>query len=147
MLDDDTFAWFEKNGGLTRQNGQRFRDMILSRGHTQDYGPMFRAFYGKDPDIEPMLASRGLTVKKTSVYKNHFSIQGLITLCFEQIGVHRGINNTIPPVNAIFLYVIVEYIDHAVFSPIRFSKICSSFRFPKGLVSFREILSVANNIL
>lgn len=60
MLDDDTFAWFEKHGGLTRQNGQRFRDMILSRGHTQDYGPMFRAFYGKDPDIGPMLASRGL---------------------------------------------------------------------------------------
>ena len=60
MLDDDTFAWFEKHGGLTRQNGQRFRDMILSRGHTQDYGHMFRAFYGKDPDIGPMLASRGL---------------------------------------------------------------------------------------
>ena len=40
---------------------QRFRDMILSRGHTQDYGKMFRAFYGKDPDIGPMLEHRGLT--------------------------------------------------------------------------------------
>ncbi|OAG78314.1 peptidyl-dipeptidase Dcp [Acetobacter malorum] len=64
MLDDDTFAWFEKNGGLTRKNGDRFRDMILSRGHTQDYGPMFRAFYGKDPDIGPMLTFRGLNGSK-----------------------------------------------------------------------------------
>lgn len=64
MLDDDTFAWFEKNGGLTRKNGQRFRDMILSRGHTEDYGPMFRAFYGKDPDIGPMLTFRGLSGSK-----------------------------------------------------------------------------------
>ncbi|GAN69098.1 M3 family metallopeptidase [Acetobacter orleanensis] len=64
MLDDDTFAWFEKNGGLTRKNGERFRSMILSRGHTQDYGPMFRAFYGKDPDIGPMLTFRGLNSSK-----------------------------------------------------------------------------------
>lgn len=64
MLDDDTFSWFEKNGGLTSKNGQRFRDMILSQGHTQDYAPMFRAFYGQDPDIQPMLASRGLADSK-----------------------------------------------------------------------------------
>lgn len=60
MLDDDSYAWFKANGGLTRENGQRFRDMILSKGHTEDYGPMFRAFYGKDPDIGPMLENRGL---------------------------------------------------------------------------------------
>jgi peptidyl-dipeptidase Dcp len=60
MLDDDAFAWFTAHGGLTRANGQRFRDLILSKGHTLDYGPMFRAFYGKDPDIGPMLAHRGL---------------------------------------------------------------------------------------
>jgi peptidyl-dipeptidase Dcp len=60
MLDDDAFDWFTRHGGLTRQNGQRLRDLVLSRGHTLDYGPMFRAFYGKDPDIGPMLAHRGL---------------------------------------------------------------------------------------
>jgi peptidyl-dipeptidase Dcp len=60
MLDDDSFAWFKAHGGPTRANGQRFRDMILSRGHTMDYGPMFRAFYGKDPEIGPMLQHRGL---------------------------------------------------------------------------------------
>ncbi len=61
MLDDDAYAWFQAHGGLTRANGQRFRDLILSRGHTLDYGPMFRAFYGKDPEIGPMLEQRGLT--------------------------------------------------------------------------------------
>ena len=60
MLADDSYAWFTAHGGLTRANGQRFRDLILSRGHTLDYGPMFRAFYGKDPNIAPMLAHRGL---------------------------------------------------------------------------------------
>jgi peptidyl-dipeptidase Dcp len=66
MLDDDAYAWFTAHGGLTRANGQRFRDLILSRGHTMDYGPMFRAFYGKDPDIGPMLEHRGLTPSKDS---------------------------------------------------------------------------------
>jgi peptidyl-dipeptidase Dcp len=61
MLDDDAYAWFDSHGGLTRRNGQRFRDLILSRGHTLEYGPMFRAFYGKDPDIGPLLKQRGLT--------------------------------------------------------------------------------------
>jgi peptidyl-dipeptidase Dcp len=60
MLDNDAFDWFAHHGGLSRANGQRFRDLVLSRGHTLDYGPMFRAFYGKDPDIGPMLTHRGL---------------------------------------------------------------------------------------
>jgi len=60
MLDQDVFSWFQSHGGLTRENGQRFRDMILSKGHTMDYGPMFKAFYGKDPEIGPMLSHRGL---------------------------------------------------------------------------------------
>jgi len=66
MLDDDAYAWFTAHGGLTRANGQRFRDLILSKGHTMDYGPMFRAFYGKDPDIGPMLEHRGLTPSTTA---------------------------------------------------------------------------------
>ncbi|WP_034157787.1 peptidyl-dipeptidase Dcp [Sphingomonas sp. ERG5] len=63
MLDHDAYAWFVANGGLTRANGQRFRDLILSRGHTQDYGPMFKTFYGKDPDVGPMLDYLGLNAK------------------------------------------------------------------------------------
>jgi peptidyl-dipeptidase Dcp len=60
MLDDDSFAWFTSHGGLTRSNGQRFRDLILSRGQSGDYATMFKAFYGKGPDVGPMLEDRGL---------------------------------------------------------------------------------------
>lgn len=63
MLDDDAFSWFGEHGGLTRENGQRFRDMILSRGNTEDYGKMFRDFRGHDPNIQPMLENRGLADK------------------------------------------------------------------------------------
>ena len=56
----DAYSWFEENGGLTRANGQRFRDMILSRGNTLEYGKMFRDFRGHDPEIGPLLKSRGL---------------------------------------------------------------------------------------
>ena len=60
MLDHDAYKWFETHGGLTRANGQRFRDMILSRGHSQDYAVMFRNFTGHDPEVGPMLEARGL---------------------------------------------------------------------------------------
>jgi peptidyl-dipeptidase Dcp len=60
MLGQDAFAWFEQHGGLTRANGQRYRDMILSRGNTLDYAEMYRAFAGRDPDIQPYLDYYGL---------------------------------------------------------------------------------------
>ncbi len=63
MLDDDAYAWFEENGGLTRENGQRFRDMILSRGNTEDLHKMYVDFRGREPDIQPMLKDRGLVKK------------------------------------------------------------------------------------
>jgi peptidyl-dipeptidase Dcp len=61
MLDHDAFNWFETHGGLTRANGQRFRDLILSRGNTIDLGTMYRNFTGHDPDVNPMLRYHGLT--------------------------------------------------------------------------------------
>jgi peptidyl-dipeptidase Dcp len=60
MLDHDAFQWFKDNGGMTRANGQRFRDMVLSKGHSLEYAEMYRAFAGRDPSIEPMLKARGL---------------------------------------------------------------------------------------
>ena len=60
MLAQDAFAWFESHGGLTRANGQRFRDLVLSRGNTLDYGEMYRGFTGHDPDINPYLVYYGL---------------------------------------------------------------------------------------
>jgi peptidyl-dipeptidase Dcp len=60
MLDEDAFAWFEEHGGLSRENGQRFRDMVLSQGNTKDLAKMYKDFRGHDPDIKPMLKSKGL---------------------------------------------------------------------------------------
>ncbi len=60
VLDDDAWEWFVENGGMTRENGQRFRDMVLSRGGTIDPAAMFRAFRGRDPIVEPLLRERGL---------------------------------------------------------------------------------------
>jgi peptidyl-dipeptidase Dcp len=60
MLAQDAFAWFQAHGGLTRANGQRFRDLVLSRGNTEDYGEMYRSFTGHDPDIKPYLQYYGL---------------------------------------------------------------------------------------
>jgi peptidyl-dipeptidase Dcp len=61
MLAEDAAQWFESHGGLTRENGQRFRDMVLSRGNTEDLAEMYRSFAGHDPSIEPYLEYYGLT--------------------------------------------------------------------------------------
>ena len=60
MLDDDAFRWFQDHGGLTRANGDRLRQMVLSRGNTEDLVKMYEAWLGRSPNIEPMLKSRGL---------------------------------------------------------------------------------------
>ena len=60
MLDRDSRAWFRENGGLTRANGDRFRQAVLSVGGTRDYFEMFRSFTDHEPRVEPMLEARGL---------------------------------------------------------------------------------------
>ncbi len=67
VLDDDAYAWFKEHGGLTRANGQRFRDMILSRGGTLDAATMYRTFRGRDPNVEALLEERGLKGADSSV--------------------------------------------------------------------------------
>jgi peptidyl-dipeptidase Dcp len=66
VLDDDAYAWFKEHGGLTRANGQRFRDMVLSRGGTEDAATMYRNWRGRDPSIQPLLEQRGLTADSTT---------------------------------------------------------------------------------
>lgn len=61
MLADDGYQWFVEQGGLTRENGQRFREAILSRGNSSDLGELYRQWRGHDPQIEPMLKNRGLS--------------------------------------------------------------------------------------
>ena len=60
VLDADSVDWFEKHGGLKRENGDNFRNAILSRGGSEDALGMFRKFYGGEPDLAPLLKRRGL---------------------------------------------------------------------------------------
>jgi peptidyl-dipeptidase Dcp len=60
VIDDDAFYWFKSHGGMTRENGQRFRDMVLSRGGTMPAAEMYKAFSGHEPSVEPLLIERGL---------------------------------------------------------------------------------------
>ena len=63
VLDDDAYAWFTEHGGLTRANGQHFRDTMLAPGHTADPMALYRNFRGHDPDTAPLLRQRGLDSK------------------------------------------------------------------------------------
>jgi peptidyl-dipeptidase Dcp len=60
VLDADTVEWFKENGGLARANGDTFRAELLSRGFSRDPLESFRAFRGRDADVAPLLARRGL---------------------------------------------------------------------------------------
>jgi peptidyl-dipeptidase Dcp len=61
VLARDTGQWMHEHGGLTRANGDYLRDKVLSRGRSQDPQTQFRNFYGRDPDIGPLIEYRGLT--------------------------------------------------------------------------------------
>ncbi|MGB6604205.1 MAG: M3 family metallopeptidase, partial [Steroidobacteraceae bacterium] len=60
VLARDTGQWFHTHGGLTRANGEYLRKMVLSRGRSEDPQLLFRKFYGRAPDIGPLLEYRGL---------------------------------------------------------------------------------------
>jgi peptidyl-dipeptidase Dcp len=64
VLDADTVEWFKENGGLLRENGEWFREKLLSRGGSEAELDAFRAFRGRDPKIEPLLERRGLTTSR-----------------------------------------------------------------------------------
>lgn len=63
VLDADSVEWMKQHGGLTRKNGDHFRDTLLSRGGSKDAMVLFHDFSGRDPYIQPLLERRGLTGK------------------------------------------------------------------------------------
>ncbi len=60
VLDADTVSWFRENGGMSRENGQHFRETLLSRGGSEDAMALFMAFRSREPDIASLLERRGL---------------------------------------------------------------------------------------
>lgn len=60
VLDADTVDWFREHGGLTRENGDRFRARLLGVGGSKDPLDAYRDFRGRDAEIAPLLKRRGL---------------------------------------------------------------------------------------
>lgn len=61
VLVADTDNWFKESGGLKRENGDWYRERLLSRGGSVEAMQLYRDFRGRDPIIEPLLERRGLT--------------------------------------------------------------------------------------
>ena len=59
-LDYNAFDWMKGNGGMTRENGERFRKYILSVGNSVDLNQAFKDFIGHEMQIEPYLKNAGL---------------------------------------------------------------------------------------
>ncbi len=60
ILDAEAVDWFKENGGLSRKNGEHFRNQLLGRGGSIDSMQMFKNFRGREATIEPLLKRRGL---------------------------------------------------------------------------------------
>ena len=60
VLDADTVEWFKEIGGVLRQNGEYFRESVLSRGGSLDAMQMYNNFRGREAEIRPLLERRGL---------------------------------------------------------------------------------------
>ena len=60
VMDADAVAWFEENGGGTRENGDHFRRTLLAPGGSVDPLETYRSFRGRDPEVGPLLERLGL---------------------------------------------------------------------------------------
>ncbi|MEY4410234.1 MAG: hypothetical protein RLZ99_707, partial [Actinomycetota bacterium] len=60
VLDAESVDWYKAQGGLSRENGQRFADALLSRGGETDSMELVRELLGREPEITPLLKRRGL---------------------------------------------------------------------------------------
>ncbi|MFH5831759.1 M3 family metallopeptidase [Halalkalibaculum sp. DA384] len=61
VLAADAFAYMQQEGGLERENGQRFREYILSRGGSRDAMELYKTYRGQEPDVKHLLERRGLS--------------------------------------------------------------------------------------
>lgn len=59
VLNADAWDWITTHGGMTRENGDRFRKYILSVGNSVDLNQAYKDFTGRTPDIKPLLKNKG----------------------------------------------------------------------------------------
>jgi peptidyl-dipeptidase Dcp len=60
ILAADAFSFMSNQGGLTRENGERFRNYILSQGGSDEAMDLYRDYRGGEPDVQHLLERRGL---------------------------------------------------------------------------------------
>ncbi len=60
VLAADAFAYMQENGGLQRENGNRFHQYILSQGGSNEAMELYRTFRGQEPEVKHLLKRRGL---------------------------------------------------------------------------------------
>ena len=60
ILDADAYEVFKENGIFDKATAQRFRDVILSRGGSDEAMNLYKAFRGQEPALEPVMKRKGL---------------------------------------------------------------------------------------
>lgn len=60
VLAADSFDYVRQRGGLTTENGDRFRRTVLSQGNSQEPEQMYVDFTGGQPKVDALLIRRGL---------------------------------------------------------------------------------------
>lgn len=61
ILAADAFAFMREQGGLTRENGDHYREHILSKGGSAEAMELYQEFRGGEPDVSHLLRRRGLS--------------------------------------------------------------------------------------
>ncbi len=60
VLSADAYSLFEENGVLDAATGARFRDEVLAVGGARPTAESFRAFRGRDPQVDALLRHNGM---------------------------------------------------------------------------------------
>jgi peptidyl-dipeptidase Dcp len=60
VLDTDGYEAFKENGIFDAATAQSFRENILERGGSAEPLELYIKFRGREPDVAPLLKSRGL---------------------------------------------------------------------------------------